>query len=120
MQCELVSWENFYQLARGLALTIHKSGYLPDTIIAIARGGVVPGRVLCDFLAIMELASFRIEHYHGTRKESLARIKYPLVADLNGKRVLVVDDVGDTGETFVVAIEHIRQQGEPAEIKTFS
>ncbi len=118
IKCELVSWEHFYALARDLAFQIYDAGYVPDMIIAVARGGYMPGRVLCDFLDIMDLNTFRVEHYHGAHKEPLARIKYPLATNVEGKRVLVVDDVSDTGDTFVVAIEHIRKHGEPAEIKT--
>jgi len=118
IKCELVSWEHFYALARDLAFQIHDAGYIPDMIIAVARGGYMPGRVLCDFLDIMDLNTFRVEHYHGAHKEPLARIKYPLAANVDGKRVLVVDDVSDTGDTFVVAIDHIRKYGRPAEIKT--
>lgn len=117
--CELVSWERVARLCRALAREIRASGFEPDVIVAIARGGYVPARLLADALGIMNVTSFRIEHYlAGAAKQPEARVKYPLAVDLTGQRVLVVDDVGDTGDTFVVAMEHVRAHGTPAEIRT--
>ncbi|MGC8855160.1 MAG: phosphoribosyltransferase [Halothiobacillaceae bacterium] len=56
MNVELVSWASFHRLARDLAQRIRASNFQPDMIVAIARGGVVPARVLCDYLDIMDLA----------------------------------------------------------------
>ena len=106
-------------MVRGLALDIQAAGFQPDLIIAIARGGYVPARLLADYLGVMDLTSFRIEHYtRGAQKAPSARVKHPLTVDVTGARVLVVDDVGDTGDTFVTAMEHIRRHGAPAAIKT--
>ena len=117
--CELVSWGRMARMVRGLALDIQAAGFCPDLIIAIARGGYVPARLLADYLGVMDLTSFRIEHYtRGAQKAPSARVKYPLAVDVTGARVLVVDDVGDTGDTFVTAMEHIRHHGAPAAIKT--
>jgi hypoxanthine phosphoribosyltransferase len=55
MNVELVSWASFHRLARDLALRIRASNFQPDMIVAIARGGVVPARVLCDYPDIMDL-----------------------------------------------------------------
>lgn len=118
MNVELVSWDRFHQLARVLALSIRDSGFRPDMVVAIARGGVMPARVLCDYLSIMEMTCIRVEHYRARTKAPEAHIKYPLNASVDDLRILVVDDVSDTGESFVAALEHIRQRGEPAEIRT--
>ena len=45
-------------------------------------------------------------------------LRYPLSADVTGKRVLLIDDVSDTGDSFDVAIQHLIESGEPAELKT--
>ena len=45
-------------------------------------------------------------------------MRYPLAADVTGQRVLLVDDVSDTGDTFRVALEHIRERSTPAEVRT--
>ena len=50
MRCELVTWGQVYRLSWRLADLIRKSGFAPDLIVAVARGGYVPARLLCDFL----------------------------------------------------------------------
>lgn len=117
-RCEVVGWSRIDALVRRLAQRIGESGYRPDIVVAIGRGGYVPGRLLADWLGLMDLASFKIEHYRHARKIHAARVRYPLSADLSGRRVLLVDDVADSGETFAVALRHLRKCGTPAEIKT--
>lgn len=115
---ELVSWAGFYRLCRRLAFQLRNAEVRPDVIVAIGRGGYMPARILSDFLGVMDLTSFRIEHYRGAYKQPLTRVRYPLSADVSGQRVLLVDDVSDTGDTFQVATEHVRERSSPAEIKT--
>jgi hypoxanthine phosphoribosyltransferase len=116
--CQLASWEQFALLSRQLARTIHTSWFRPDLIVAIGRGGYLPARILSDYLNVFDLASVKIEHYYGVRRQKLASIRYPLDAEVAGRHVLLVDDVTDSGETFHVASQHLRQRGEPAELKT--
>jgi len=108
MPCELVSWERIQRLSRRLAYAIHDSGFHPDIIIAIGRGGYVPARILADYLDSMALTSIKVEHYRrGADKQPLARVTYPLCQDITGLRVLLVDDVSDSGDTYAVALEHL-------------
>ncbi|NWG86470.1 MAG: phosphoribosyltransferase [Hydrogenophilaceae bacterium] len=118
LRCELVSWSRFAHLARQLAYKIHAAGYQPDLVIAIARGGYAPARVLADYFGVMNVASIKVEHYKGPRQMKKARIRHPLPAHIEGRRVLIVDDVSDTGDTFEVAIPHIRERLPGAEIRT--
>ena len=115
---ELVSWEIFYDMARQLAFLIQEDDYHPDIIIAIARGGYTPARILSDFLGVMDMTSFKVKHYKSLQKHPGARIEHPLAADVSGRRVLLVDDVSDSGDTFEVAIEHINASANPIEIRT--
>ena len=117
-RCEFVSWHRTYQWARQLAIKIRATGFKPEVIVAIARGGYVPARILCDFLNIYKLASIRIVHYGaGGRKKKSAKLASPLNVDVRGLRVLVVDDLIDTGLTLRIALEHIRSCG-AAEVKS--
>ena len=116
MPCELVAWDQFSSLVRELAHQIRTSGIEVDMIVAIGRGGYMPARLLSDLLGIMNLASFKIEHYRGSLKSPQAIIKYPLVADVNRQNILLVDDVSDSGDTFTVAIDHINSKGTPQSI----
>ena len=118
MDYEYVSWNRFYRLCGVLYGRIARSGFVPDQIVAIARGGYPPGRVMADFFGLMDLVSLKIEHYRGPDKLPLARVQYPLAAPIDDRRVLLVDDVSDSGDTFAVALEHLRDRGVPAEVRT--
>ncbi len=102
------SWEDVERLSEELALKIIESGYEPDIIVAISRGGFDPARILCDQLSIRRLASLQVEFYSGVKDTAeKPRIVSPLNADINGQKVLVVDDVSDTGDSLMLAKEHI-------------
>ncbi len=114
---ELISWIEVQRLCLRLAGMIMTSGYQPEIIIAIARGGYVPARLLCDHLDIMDLTSIKIEHYLSlASKQEQATIRYPLCTDIKNRRVLLVDDVNDSGDTLDVAIKHLLSF-QPAEIR---
>ena len=117
-RCELISWARFYNLSRLLSHKIHDSGFRPDIIIAIARGGYMPARIISDFLHVMNLTSFKIEHYRGTRKKRKVVVRYPLGPGVAGGKVLLVDDVCDTGDTFGVASKHLGERIQALEIRT--
>jgi hypoxanthine phosphoribosyltransferase len=116
--CEQITWNGFHALCRRLAQKIRAAGFHPDIIIAIGRGGYMPGRVLSDLLDQKNLTSFKIEHYRGHHKKSQAMVRYPLAADLTGLNVLLVDDVDDSGDTLVAALQHLQNCGAPAKIRT--
>lgn len=117
IRCQAISWPQCQRLLREVAFKIRESGFQPDVVVAIARGGFVPARLLCDTLGVMELASFRIEHYRGQQVEAQARIRHSLNVPVQDKRVLVVDDLSDTGETFAVAVDYLKSLG-AAEVRT--
>jgi hypoxanthine phosphoribosyltransferase len=116
--CELVSWEQFYQLARRLARLVREDGFEPEIIVAISRGGLMPARILSDHLNLFDLATLKVEHYHALYKQKVAKIRYPLTAEVAGRRVLLVDDVSDTGDSLQVATAHLLERGEPADLRT--
>jgi len=119
MRCELPSWEAVYDLARELAFRIVDHRFDPDLIVAIGRGGYTPGRLMADFLHKKALTSFRIEHYTAGAEETTARARVldSLAEDLSGRRVLVVDDVNDSGKTLEVAVPFLHGRG-AAEVRS--
>jgi len=117
-ECEIMSWELFEKLAINVAKSIRKDGFQPDFMVGLARGGWVLSRVLCDFLGVKDLVSLKVEHWGVTATpDGKAQIKYPFDIDLTGKNVLVVDDITDTGESMLVAVEYVKSKN-PASIKT--
>lgn len=113
-----MTWDQFYELARSVAEKIKDSGYRPDFMVGLARGGWVLSRVLCDFLGVKDLVSIKVEHWGVTATpDGKARIKYAFDVDLTGRRVLVVDDITDTGESMMVAVDYVRTKN-PEEVRT--
>ena len=112
IRCRVITWEESYALARDLATKVRASGFRPTVIVAIGRGGYVPGRVVADFLLLSALTSIRIEHYGSAAdKKDRTQICYPLVADVAQQDVLIVDDLTDTGETLALAADYVRTFG---------
>jgi hypoxanthine phosphoribosyltransferase len=118
LRCELISSDRVYDLAYTLGDKVRASGFKPDLVVAVSRGGFTPARVLCDALGIFNLTSIRVVHYRkAATKEQAAYVEYPLCIPVADLRVLVVDDVNDSGDTLQVARAHIESLG-PAEVRT--
>jgi hypoxanthine phosphoribosyltransferase len=112
LRCELVSQQAVYDLVDRVGERVRASGFRPDLVVAISRGGFTPARVLCDVLGLFNLTSIRVVHYRKAAvHEQPAYIKYPLCIDIAAQRVLLVDDVNDTGDTLAVARSHLESLG---------
>jgi hypoxanthine phosphoribosyltransferase len=118
MRCEYVSWQKVYGLCELLCRRMLADGFRPDAIVGIARGGYTPARILADFFGVMNLAALKVEHYHGTRKSPQARIAHALPEAFGGSRVLLVDDVSDSGDTFDLALAHLAGRDAVGEVRT--
>jgi hypoxanthine phosphoribosyltransferase len=117
-RCQLITWDEALRMSRSLANMIDRSGYKPDIIVAIGRGGYVPARIVCDYLLFRDLTSIRIEHWGvAATLEREAHIKFGLSTDISGLKVLLVDDITDTGDTLVAAMDYLSKQN-PASVRT--
>jgi hypoxanthine phosphoribosyltransferase len=116
--CEIITWGEVERLARKLALAVRASGFVPDLLVAIGRGGYPAARLLSDYLGIPDLTEVKVEHYQGTQKAAEARVCYPLRAPVTDRQILLIDDVTDTGDSFRVAVAHLRSLGTPRAIRT--
>lgn len=116
--CYLLDFDDIYKYANQTALKIKESNWRPDVIVGIARGGWVHARIQCDLLGVKELYSVKVDHWGVTAtKDGKARLTSPLTADIKGKKVLVIDDITDTGESLTMAVEHVKEQG-PADVRS--
>ncbi len=116
---KLVSWDEIVDWTRGLAGEIRGSGWKPQVIVAVARGGYVPARLLADFLDVTNMLSVQSQHWtEAAKAEERAILKYPYKVDLQGEDVLVVDDIVDTGETLRLARDYVRDNWNPGTVKT--
>jgi xanthine phosphoribosyltransferase len=91
--------------------------FSPQAIVGIARGGLTLAHCMAEGLNIREVQTLRTELYDGTCKRDAINVFD--TCSFNGlKRVLVVDDIADSGETFKVIIEHLREKYKEIEFKT--
>lgn len=118
IRTKLVTWDDIVSWSRSLAKKVRDSGYRPDVVVAVARGGFIPARLVCDFLMIDNLISLQSQHWtEAAKAEDKAVIKYPYTIDLRGKKVLLVDDIVDTGESLYLAREFILENWKADEVR---
>jgi uncharacterized protein len=118
-RCTITNWEYIYGLCRSVSTDVKRSEFEPDVIVALARGGWFAGRCLCDFLGLDDLTSLKMEHYVGTaQKAGEPTIRYPMPeGSVEGKSVLIIDDIADTGGSIERAEEYVTERG-AADVRT--
>jgi len=117
IEFEVPTWNQIYEMLLNLAEKIRKNGFKPDIIVGVSRGGWPPARVLSDLLGNPNLANVKAEFYLGvaeTKGEPV--ITQPVSMTVAGKKVLIVDEVADTGKSLKLVKEHIIGEG-AAEVK---
>jgi hypoxanthine phosphoribosyltransferase len=106
------SWDELFTDTVKLAEIVESSGFKPDVIVAIARGGWIIGRLLSDFMDQPNVTDIRVEFYKDIYvTEPKPRITQPIGVDIKGLKVLVADDVADTGESLTVTVEYLKSLG---------
>ena len=110
-KCEVPTWNKVHRMLINQAVRILDSHFKPDVIVGVSKGGVVPARILSDLLENGNFTIIGVESRHGNpddRREPV--IIQPLIFPVAEKKVLVVDDVADTGESLRIVKEHTQQQ----------
>jgi uncharacterized protein len=100
---EILTWNLFGTASRELATTIAQDGFQPDLILSIARGGLFAAGALGYALNVKNLHVMNVEYYTGVDERLELPVMLPPVpnvVDLTGAKVLVADDVADTGATL--------------------
>lgn len=111
-----VSYDEYHSLIEKLAIKVHLSGWKFDTILCLARGGMRPGDILSRIfdkpLAIMSTSSYRADA--GTIQGHLDIARYITTpkGEIAG-RVLLVDDLADSGHTLHSVLEMLRNNYPP-------
>ncbi len=113
----LASWDDIERWAKKGAWKVLEEEWRPDVIVGLARGGWIAARLYCDYLGIKDLVSLKVEHWGVTATpDGKARLKYGTSYPLEGKKVLIVDDISDTGESLTLAKNYVLSQ-KPAEVR---
>ena len=107
-----LSWDDVQGLSEKVSDLVMDSGYKPDLLIAISRGGFDPARIMSDQLNIRKLASLQIIYYTGLNtKREKPEVLFPLNAQVEGLKVLVVDDVSDSGNSLIAVKKYVEDRG---------
>jgi hypoxanthine phosphoribosyltransferase len=100
---ERLGWPEFGEAARALARLVAEDGYEPDLVLSVARGGLLVGAALGYALDVKNTWTMNVEFYTGVDE----RLDVPMIlppvpdlVDLDAARMLIADDVADTGETL--------------------
>jgi hypoxanthine phosphoribosyltransferase len=100
---EVLTWEQFGVATQALAADITASGFRPDVVLAIARGGLTVAGALAYALEVKNCGAMNVELYTGVDERLDLPVMLPPMLDLvdvRGLNVLVADDVADTGTTL--------------------
>jgi uncharacterized protein len=117
-QRELMSWQDLGDGARELAELVHRDGYKPDIVLAIARGGLLVGGAIGYALGVKNTFTMNVEFYTGVDERLEMPMLLPPVPDLVDfaeQRVLIADDVADTGATLALVKDFC--EGKVAEVR---
>ncbi|HAM28208.1 MAG TPA: phosphoribosyltransferase [Microbacteriaceae bacterium] len=116
---EILGWDEFGGAARELAATVHGSGFAPDIVVAIARGGLLLAGAIAYALDVKSCGALNAEFYTGVDE----RLDEPIILapmldeeSMRGKRVLLVDDVSDSGRTLAMVLALLIRAG--ADVRT--
>lgn len=116
---EVLTWQLFGSACRELAQTVADSGFRPDVVLGIARGGLIPAGSLAYALDCKNLFTMNVEFYTGVGTTLESPVMLPPLLDANeldDMSVLVVDDVADSGRTLELVYDFCR--GHVAEVRT--
>jgi uncharacterized protein len=110
---ETMTWTQFGQASRALAQQVADSGFQPDLVLAIARGGLTVAGALAYALSVKNCFTMNVEFYTGVDERIDMPVMLPPMLDLvdiAGLKVLVADDVADTGMTLQLVHKVIDDQ----------
>ncbi|MEM3361840.1 MAG: phosphoribosyltransferase [Candidatus Anstonellaceae archaeon] len=107
-----LSWQNIEKLAKKLSKKIIKKNFKPDVLVGLSRGGLVPLRLLSDFLEVKKVAVIQVQLYKKiAQKSRKPKILQPLAISIKNKKILVVDDVCDSGTTLKFVKNYLKKRG---------
>lgn len=109
---EVLTWADFGTAARELAARVSADGFRPDVILSIARGGLLLAGGISYALDVKSVHVMNVKFYTDIDE----RLEMPVIlppapstVDLTGTRVLIVDDVADTGRTLELVLAFCAQ-----------
>lgn len=103
-----LTWSDIESLVEKLSEKISKK-FSPDVIVGILRGGMIIANLLSDFLNVPEVYAIGCKSYLGVEEKGSVTIYQHLPVRLDGKLVLLVDDVADSGDTMRYVTQYLEE-----------
>ncbi len=98
-----MTWGELEKEIIALSATIH---FLPDIIIGIVRGGVIPARLISSKLGVKEMYCLRVKKVGSER-----RVTSDILEEMKEKKILLVEDMLETGKSLIVAKQYLEKKG---------
>lgn len=119
VRVRFISWPEAIELSERLGRQILDSGFKPEIILAVSRGGLVPARIISDVLDVDNIVAMAVKYWAVAERRAERPIIYHGVEPsvVGGHKVLVVDEVADTGATLRLIVDLLNVMG-AAEVKT--
>jgi hypoxanthine phosphoribosyltransferase len=108
-----IGWAEYGSLTEALAETVRSSGRTFDLVVGISRGGIPVAMVVSDRLGV-KIDTITVKSYSGIVERGLVRILPTLTEEITGKRVLLVDDLVDQGDTMIGVRSFLSEKGAKA------
>lgn len=111
---EILTWDLFAGATRELAVTVAESGFDVEVIIGVARGGMIPAGALTYALGVKLTDAINVEFYTDvaqTLPDPILLAPMLDIESIRGRRLLVVDDVVDSGRTLALVLKLLRGFG---------
>lgn len=112
-----LSWEKIEEAVEELGNKIKDSGFKPDYIIGITTGGIVPLGLLVKQLGLRNILTVSAGSYEKDKQKELS-ITYMPEIDLSNKKILLVDEIAETGKTLKKISEAVLEKYKAGQIKT--
>ena len=112
VEFEVPTWNQIYNMLLNQSEKIQNNGFKPDIIVGVSRGGWPPARVLSDLMGNPNLANVRVEFYLGVAEtKGEPTLTQPVSVAVDGKKILLVDEVADTGKSLKLVKKHLTENG---------
>ena len=109
MEYNHLSWNDVEQSCLSIYSQMLQKNYRPDCIIGLLRGGVVPARIFSDYFDILlDFYALDVKLYDGINSRKKEPEIKSFYGNVEGKRVLVVDDIWDSGKTMRAVLAELK------------
>jgi hypoxanthine phosphoribosyltransferase len=110
IEYEVSTWQIIYEMLLAQTQKIQASQYQPNIIIGIAKGGTIPTRILSDLMEISQTTNIQIKSYRTIAEPEIEPlITQRLTTSITNKKVLLVDDIADSGKTLKAAKMYLQE-----------